>query len=68
MGQLGQQLGAQQRPCQSSAMVTAISAASGSRVPDVAGDAHAVPVGAAEGADRLVVVVVDLGEEAQLHR
>src|SRR5439155_15103517 len=31
-------------------------------VPDVAGDAHAAPVGGAQRADCLVVVVVDLGE------
>ena len=36
--------------------------------PDVAGDAHAAPAGVIQRADRLVVVVVDLGEVAQLRR
>src|SRR6266516_618087 len=35
-------------------------------VADVAGDAHAAPVGVVQRAERLVIVVVDLGEVAQL--
>src|SRR4029077_15712992 len=71
------------RPCQSSTMVTPISAARGvpgwrteGGVPapgpaggvraDVGGDAPAAPVGRVQRTERLVVTVVDVGEEAQL--
>jgi hypothetical protein len=37
-------------------------------IPDVAGDAHAVPAGLVQRAERLMVVVVDVGEVAQLRR
>ena len=37
-------------------------------IPDVTGDAHATPLGGAERADRLVVVVVHVGEVAQFRR
>ena len=37
-------------------------------IPDVAGDAHAAPVGLIHRAECLVVVVVDVGEDAQLRR
>jgi len=37
-------------------------------IPDIAGDAHAVPAGPVQRTDRLMVVVVDVGEVAQLRR
>jgi len=37
-------------------------------VPDIAGDAYAAPVGVIQRTERLVVVVVDVGEVAQLRR
>jgi hypothetical protein len=37
-------------------------------VPDVPGDAHAAPAGVVQRAERLVVVVVHIGEVAQLGR
>ena len=36
--------------------------------PDIPGDAHATPVARIHRAERLMVVMVDLGEAAQLHR
>jgi hypothetical protein len=48
-------------------MVTATSAACGSSASeDAAGDTDTAPVGAVQCAERLVVVVVDVGELAQL--
>jgi hypothetical protein len=37
-------------------------------VPDLAGDAHAAPVGVVQCAERLAVMVIDVGEVAQLRR
>ena len=37
-------------------------------IADIAGDAHAVPARRVQRAERLVVVVVDVGEIAQLRR
>src|SRR6185437_6907939 len=37
-------------------------------IPDITGDTHAAPLGGAERADRLVVVVVHVGQVAQLRR
>src|SRR5262249_60101680 len=68
-GQPGQQLGAQ------SAALPVVDDGDGDLggvrvvgVPDVAGDAHAVPAGLIQSAERLVVVVVDIGGVAQLRR
>src|SRR5207302_7050038 len=69
VGQLGQQLGAQ--PAALPVVGDGDGDLGGLRVggvPDVAGDAHAALVGGAEGAERLVVVVVHLGVIAQLRR
>jgi hypothetical protein len=37
-------------------------------IPDIAGDAHTVPVDPVQRTERLMVVVVDVGKVAQLRR
>jgi hypothetical protein len=69
VGQPGQQLGAQ------AAALPVVDDGDGDlgrapvvAVPDVPRDAHAAPAGVVQRAERLVVVVVDVGEISQLGR
>jgi hypothetical protein len=55
-------------PCQSSTIVTAISAASVFGIPDKACNAHTPAVRLIQRTKRFVVMVVDIGEVAQLSR